>query len=41
MSKLEMCPFCGVDLKAGGKNFYVHPVAGCLLDEMFQKILGE
>lgn len=34
MSKLGMCPFCGVDLKASGKNFYVHPAVGCLLDEM-------
>ena len=30
--QLAKCPFCGVDLKADGKNFYVHPVVGCLLD---------
>lgn len=32
MSELKKCPFCGGELKAEGKNFYMHPIVGCLMD---------
>lgn len=32
MSELKRCPFCGEGFIPSGKNFYAHPVIGCLLD---------